>query len=637
LNYIHKIQPYTASEGITPKITKLGSGEWLRKKNRTKSKLKDIARDLIRLYAERKLQEGISYPSDTIWQKELEASFVYEDTPDQALTTQDVKNDMERPTPMDRLVCGDVGFGKTEVAIRAAFKAAQSGKQVAVLVPTTILAQQHYMTFTDRLKNYPIITEILSRFKNKSEQRKILDKLERGSIDIIIGTHRLLSEDVKFKDLGLLIIDEEHRFGVGAKEKLRRLRSNVDTLAMTATPIPRTLNFSMIGARDISNIETPPRNRLPVYTEILEWNLELIKAFIEKEISRGGQVFFVNDNIEGLEKIGRDIKMLIPGLKVGIAHGQMKTRELEDVMSRFISGKYEVLVTTKIIESGIDIPNANTMIINRADNFGLAELYQLRGRVGRTNKQAYCYLIIPQMKRLSGKTLRRLQAIEEFTELGSGFRLALRDLEIRGAGNLLGPEQSGYINEIGFDLYHKILDEALQELRFEEFGELFDLESHKRAIAISNDDVEIDLAGVAMFPESYIKSESERFYYYKRLYEMRTNEDLYQIVDEITDKYGALPDEARELIYAVKVRMAALDTGLRKVIIKGENLIAEFPQSDNKEFYEMTLPVIIEFINDSEICKLKQIKKKVFLEARINNRDEAIELLWRLKRTISIN
>ena len=519
LNYFHKIQKYSAQEGVAPKLSKLGSSEWDRKKARTKKKIKDIARDLIKLYAQRKMQEGFAFSPDSIWQKEFEASFVYEDTPDQATTTEDVKKDMESPTPMDRLVCGDVGFGKTEIAIRAAFKAVQSGKQVAVLVPTTILAQQHYMSFRDRLRKYPVNVNVISRFRTKKQQNDITFETKNGKVDILIGTHRLLSKDVLFKNLGLLIIDEEHRFGVSAKEKLRQLKANIDTLTLTATPIPRTLNFSLMGARDLSIIETPPRNRLPVITEVLEWKNERIEKAILDEISRGGQVFLVNDKVKDLEKIAVNLKTRIPTISFGIAHGQMNPKELEDVMDKFIDKKFDVLATTKIVESGLDIPNANTIIINRAQNFGLAELYQLRGRVGRSNTQAYCYLIVPPFQTLSAVSLRRLQAIEEFTDLGSGFQLAMRDMEIRGAGNLLGGEQSGFINEIGFDLFQKILEEAVQELRNDEFSDLFK-DTKKKPNLFKNDDISIELEFDAMFPPDYIESDTERFSYYKALYNL---------------------------------------------------------------------------------------------------------------------
>lgn len=634
LNYIHKIQKYSAADGVIPALSRLGSSEWIRKKARTKKRLKDIARDLIKLYSERKSQPGFGYPADSIWQKEFEAAFIYEDTPDQAKSTEEVKADMESNTPMDRLVCGDVGFGKTEIAIRAAFKAVQSGKQVAVLVPTTILAKQHYMTFIDRMNRYPVIIESLSRFKTKKEQTDIVGKLKNGNIDVLIGTHRILSKDISFKDMGLLIIDEEHRFGVASKEKLRQMRVNVDTLTLTATPIPRTLNFSLMGARDLSIIETPPKNRIPVYTEILEWNNNIIKEAVQNELARGGQVFFVNDRIEDLDKIASDLKMLLPGVRIGTAHGQLQPAMLEKVMEKFIEGHYDVLVTTKIVESGLDIPNANTMIINRSNNFGLAELYQLRGRVGRTNIQAFCYLLIPPVKTLSRKALQRLQAIEEFTDLGSGFQLAMRDLEIRGAGNLLGAEQSGFINEIGFDLYQKILEETVNELKYEEFRDIFkDAEVPQNQI-LENNDISIEIDTDALIPAYYIANDTERFHYYKKLYNLRTNTELKEIQEELTDRFGKIPDELDGLLFVVKLRLSSLYTGLQKIILKKNKLIAEFPDKSNQLYYENFFPVITEFIQELPHARLTESRKSLMLETSIGSRDLAVELLWRLKKTL---
>jgi len=636
LNYIHKIQKYTAQEGVVPTLSKLGTAEWQRKKARTKNKLKDIARDLIKLYAERKMQPGYSYPSDTLWQKEFEASFIYEDTPDQAKTTDEIKNDMQSSTPMDRLVCGDVGFGKTEVAIRAAFKAVQSGKQAAVLVPTTILAQQHYISFNERLSRYPVNVDVISRFKSKKEQKDTLDKALSGGLDVLIGTHRLLSKDVKFKDLGLLIIDEEHRFGVSSKEKLRELRANIDTLTLTATPIPRTLNFSLMGARDLSVIETPPRNRLPIYTEILEWNEKKITEAIHFEIERGGQVYFVTDKVKGIEKLKADLNMLMPTVKFGIAHGQMTTSELEKAMENFIKRKFDVLIATKIVESGLDIPNANTMLINRSDNFGLAELYQLRGRVGRSNKQAYCYLLIPATKTLSTNSLRRLQAIEEFTDLGSGFQLAMRDLEIRGAGNLLGPEQSGFINEIGFELFHKILDEAVIELRESEFRELFSHDDRYTRKAFENEDVSIETDTEALIPSTFIDSDTERFHFYKKLYKIRDNSELKETTEEMTDRFGKFPKQVEDLVYVVRLRMAAIPIGLEKVTVSRKSLLLEFPPNSRKEYYEKVFPEIAEYISQLENAELKQDEKKLTLRLNTRTRDEALEILWKLKKTVEM-
>jgi transcription-repair coupling factor (superfamily II helicase) len=634
LNYIHKIQKYSSQEGVLPQLSKLGTREWERKKARTKKRLKDIARDLIKLYAQRKMSPGFSFPDDTMWQKEFEASFIYEDTPDQAQTTGEVKKDMQDLAPMDRLVCGDVGFGKTEIAIRAAFKAIQAGKQVAVLVPTTILGEQHFMTFRDRLEKYPVNIEAISRFRKKKKQTEIVDGVKKGQVDVLIGTHRLLSKDIEFKDLGLLVIDEEHRFGVGAKEKLRQLKVNVDTLTLTATPIPRTLNFSLMGARDLSIIETPPRNRLPVFTEILEWKDDTVQEAILKEVERKGQVFFVSDRVQDLEDIMLKLQAMMSTVKFGLAHGQMKNSELERVMEKFIEGKYDVLVTTKIVESGLDIPNANTIIINRANNFGLAELYQLRGRVGRSNTQAYCYLITAPFKTISTTAIKRLQAVEEFTELGSGFQLAMRDMEIRGAGNLLGPEQSGYINEIGFELFHRILDDVVQELRREEFSDLFKDTEYATPKMFSNEELEIQIDSDALLPSDYIESDTERFMIYKKLYNLRNITELNDFIEEMVDKFGKLPEKAEELINVVKLRIAALDTGFRKVILKKNEMVLEFPPESNTEYYDQAFPSISEFIKDINNAKLEQTRKSLLLNIPINTKDEAIEILWRIKGNI---
>ncbi|MGB2959746.1 MAG: transcription-repair coupling factor, partial [Bacteroidota bacterium] len=473
LNYISRLQKYSSKEGHTPRLSRLGSPDWNRLRSRAKKRVKDIARELIALYAKRKQSPGFVFPGDALWQRELEASFMYEDTFDQAKATHEVKQDMEEAFPMDRLICGDVGFGKTEVAVRAAFKAVLGGKQTAVLVPTTILAMQHQKTFVDRISRYGVNVQVLSRFKTKKAQAATLDGLKAGSVDIVIGTHRLLSRDVVFKNLGLLIVDEEHRFGVAAKEKLRQLRADVDTLALTATPIPRTLHFSLMGARDLSIIGTPPRNRLPIVTEIRGWDDELIREAVVREVDRGGQVYFVHDRVRNIEEITERVQDLLPGVRIQYAHGQMSARDLEEVMVEFLERKVDVLVATKIIESGLDIPNVNTIIVNRADRFGMAELYQLRGRVGRSNVQAYAYLLAPPVSMMPNSTVQRLRAMQEFTELGSGFNLAMRDLEIRGAGNLLGSEQSGFIESMGFETYTKILEEAVLEVKQGEFQDLF--------------------------------------------------------------------------------------------------------------------------------------------------------------------
>ena len=634
LNYINKISKYSANEDAKPVLSKLGSPEWAKKKAKAKGKLKDIARNLIVLYAKRKAIPGYAFPADDLWQKEFEASFIYEDTPDQARATSEIKVDMESSSPMDRLVCGDVGFGKTEVAIRAAFKAAQSGKQVAVLVPTTILAQQHYMSFKDRFHNYPVNVDVISRFRSPRQQKEIIENTKAGKIDILIGTHRILSKDIIFKDLGLLVVDEEHRFGVAAKEKLRALRASIDTLTLTATPIPRTLNFSLMGARDLSVMETPPRNRTPVMTQIVEWDNDFIASAIENEVKRGGQIFFVSDKVHDLDKISVDLQKLVPNLRIATAHGQLPPHQLETIMEGFIEGKFDILLATKIIESGIDIPNANTIFINRAQNFGLAELYQLRGRVGRTNKQAFCYLLIPTTYKLNNMAVRRLQAIEEFTELGSGLQLAMRDLEIRGAGNLLGAEQSGFIIDIGFELFQKILDEAVTELKNEEFADVFGIKEEDIKPKFSNEDIQIELDVDALFPTDFIPNETDRFIFYKKLYKVKDYKELNDIVNEIQDRYGKLPRPARNLIYAVKVRIAAIETGFVKIIIKSDKMICEFPPQDKNDYYEKAFPLVIDYVTDLPNVKLNQTKTKLLLEADIESKDQVIEILWKIKKTI---
>lgn len=628
LNYVHKLTKFAAEEGALPKLSKLGSAEWERKKERAKRRIKDIARDLIKLYAQRKSQPGYAFPPDTVWQKEFEASFQYEDTPDQARTTLDVKTDMEQPSPMDRLVCGDVGFGKTEIAVRAAFKAAQAGKQVAVLVPTTILAQQHYVTFVDRLHRYPVKIEVLSRFRSKAQQKAILEAVKAGGVDIVIGTHRLLSKDVQFRQLGMLIIDEEHRFGVAAKEKLRQLRSSVDTLTLTATPIPRTLNFSLMGARDLSVIETPPRNRLPIKTEICEWDDEVLREALMLELERGGQVFVVTDRISDIEPLTRRIQMLAPTLRVSTAHGQMPTEQLEDAMEAFLERKADVLIATKIIESGLDIPNANTMIINNADNFGLAELYQLRGRVGRSNTQAYCYLLIPPVHTLSRVSLQRLQALEEFTDLGSGFQLAMRDLEIRGAGNLLGGEQSGFIMDMGFELYQKILDEAVTELRDEEFADLFG--SHAKTVAFDNEDVAIELDQDALLPGSWIGSDTDRFDAYRRLYNASTEQEVDTVFADLRDRFGAIPPEAQNLLFAVLLRISAIPTGFIRVNLKDTTLTVEFPNESNSKYFETAFPTVIQTLSSMANARIQQQGKRLFGVIQLSRREHARNVLEQL-------
>ena len=516
IHALHKISKYSGKEGAAPSISKLGSGEWDSRKAKAKKKVKDIAKELIELYAKRKQSPGFAFAEDGFLQAELESSFIYEDTPDQAKATEDVKRDMQQPHPMDRLVCGDVGFGKTEVAIRAAFKAATEGKQVAVLVPTTILAMQHFRTFSERLANFPVKTEYVSRFKTEKEIKEIIKEVKEGTVNIIIGTHRVVSKDVEFKNLGLLVIDEEQKFGVKVKDRLKELKVNVDVLTLTATPIPRTLHFSLMGARDLSIIATAPPNRQPVTTELHAYNELTIRDAVSHELRRGGQVFFVHNRISDIDQIANTIFKLVPDSRIGIAHGQMDGNKLEKVMMKFIEGEYDVLVSTNIIESGLDIPNANTIIINHAHLFGLSDLHQMRGRVGRSNKKAYCYLLTPPTSTLSSDSRKRLAALEEFSELGDGFKVAMRDLDIRGAGNLLGGEQSGFITDLGFDTYHKILDDAIQELKETVFKDLFAEELTAKAKLIVQDCViETDLE--ILIPDTYINNTSERLQLYSSL------------------------------------------------------------------------------------------------------------------------
>ncbi len=632
LNFINRVQKYSSQEGHVPKLTKLGSPDWERMKAKAKHRIKDIARDLIALYAKRKQEHGIAFSPDSHWQKELEASFMYEDTIDQATATLDVKRDMESSSPMDRLICGDVGFGKTEVAVRAAFKAVMDGKQVAILVPTTILALQHYNTFLDRLNRYTTRVENLTRFKSKQDQDRIIEEMKKGSIDIVIGTHRLLSQDIGFKDLGLLIIDEEHRFGVSAKEKLRQLKASVDTLALTATPIPRTLHFSLIGARDLSLIATAPRNRLPIITEIIpasdgrktQW--QIIREAILKELHRGGQIYFVHDRVQNIDATAEQLKSHVPEARIHVAHGQMSGHQLEKTMLDFLEKKYDVLVATKIIESGLDIPNVNTIIINRADRFGLAELYQLRGRVGRSNIQAFAYLLVPPINILPKNTLRRLSAIEEFTELGSGFNLAMRDLEIRGAGNLLGAEQSGFIIEMGFEMYERIVKEAVEELKQEEFKETFtDVQPSLTVYHPLSIETVIDSDIEALIPDFYVESDTERLDIYRRLYKATTTDELKSMREELEDRFGEYPEEVENLFQLVDVRLIASRVGFPKVSLKSQTLTITLPDESNKQFYGETsdddspFQRLIKKISQEKRkdILLKQVEKELTLQIKM--------------------
>ena len=625
LNYITRIQKYSSAEGHEPKLSKLGSGEWEKLKSRTKKKIKDIARDLIRLYAKRKMESGFAFQPDTHWQKEMEASFMYDDTPDQITTTRNVKVDMESPHPMDRLVCGDVGFGKTEIAVRAAFKAVMNGKQVGVLVPTTILAQQHFNTFMDRLNRYPVRIALLSRYKSTKEIKETLKKLEEGNIDIVIGTHRLLSKDVKFKDLGLLVIDEEQRFGVASKEKLRAMKISVDTLTLTATPIPRTLHFSLMGARDLSIINTAPRNRLPIHTEISTFNKKVIREAIIHEIHRGGQVFVVTDKVSTIDVFTSMLTDTIPEARFRYAHGQMAGHELEKVMIGFLEKKFDVLVTTKIVESGVDIPSVNTIIINRADKFGLAELYQLRGRVGRSNVQAFAYLLVPPIEILPKQTLRRLQAIEEFTELGSGFNLAMRDLEIRGAGNMLGGEQSGFIMEMGFEMYTKILEDAVAELKEQEFADVFAVTSFESKQRVIETQIEADVE--ALIPSLYIESDTERLDIYRRLYKTISQKEVDELKAELIDRFGPTMEEVDNLFALASLRVLASRSEIRKVEIHKKTVRFYLPLESDASFYEGgTFQQVMATVSEMKdiTVTLKQEGKNLYLQTFLNN-GEGIE------------
>lgn len=588
IHSLHRISKYKGKESGEPRINKLGTGAWQQMKNRTKAKVKDIARELIALYAARKAEEGFTFSPDTYLQDELEASFIYEDTPDQEKATTAVKQDMEKPIPMDRLICGDVGFGKTEVAIRAAFKAVTDSKQVAVLVPTTILALQHYKTFSERLKQFPAKVEYISRLKSDSDIKINLQEVAEGKIDILIGTHRLVSKDVKFRDLGLLIVDEEQKFGVSVKEKLKQMKLNVDTLTLTATPIPRTLQFSLMGARDLSIIQTPPPNRYPIVTEVHGFNEQLIREAITHELDRGGQVFFIHNRIQNIYEVEETVRKIIPGVKTSVGHGQMEGHKLEKTMLDFISGNTDVLIATSIIESGLDIPNANTIIINHAENFGLSDLHQLRGRVGRSNKKAFCYLITPPLSTLSPESRRRLKAIEEFSDLGSGFNIAMQDLDIRGAGNLLGAEQSGFIADIGFETYHRILNEAILELKQDEFKELFEDDSQNEEVFLNVkyvNDCQIDTDMEMLFPDSYIPGASERMLLYRELDGIETPAQLEKFKTGLVDRFGKLPAESNELLEVVKLRWKAMELNLEKITLKNGIMICYFVSDLKSKFY----------------------------------------------------
>ena len=583
IHSLHKISKFNGKDGKAPKIYKLGSGAWKKIKQKTKARVKHIAFNLIQLYAKRKLEKGFAFGPDTHIQHELEGSFMYEDTPDQFTATQDVKNDMEKEQPMDRLVCGDVGFGKTEVAVRAAFKAVDNGKQVAILVPTTILSFQHYQTFTERLKDFPIKIDYLNRFRTAKQKSEAINGVNDGSIDIIIGTHQLTNKKLQFKDLGLLVIDEEQKFGVAVKDKLKTLKENVDTLTLTATPIPRTLQFSLMAARDLSVIKTPPPNRHPIDTNVIRFSEETIRDAISYEISRGGQVFFIHNRIENIKEVAGLIQRLVPSAKIGIGHGQMEGKKLEGLMLGFMNNEFDVLVSTTIVESGLDVPNANTIFINNANNFGLSDLHQMRGRVGRSNKKAFCYFITPPFNMMTDDARKRIEALVLFSDLGSGISIAMKDLEIRGAGDLLGGEQSGFINDIGFDTYQKILQEAIEELKENEFKELYPTDTLKPKEYVK--EVTIDTDFEILFPDNYINSITERLSLYSKLSNLETEEELQIFETEIIDRFGKIPKQVEDLLNSVRIKWIAKGLGLEKVILKQKRMMGYFVANQQSEFY----------------------------------------------------
>ena len=656
---IHRISRYKSKEGTPPKVYKLGTGAWEKLKTQTKNKVKDIAKDLIKLYAERRQAKGFSFSPDSYLQHELEASFIYEDTPDQLRTTQAVKEDMEKEYPMDRLVCGDVGFGKTEIAVRAAFKAATDSKQVALLVPTTILALQHYKTFRKRLGNFPCNIEYLSRLKTAKEIKQIAENLKSGKTDIVIGTHRLLNKEIQFKDLGLLIIDEEQKFGVAAKEKLRQMKLSVDTLTLSATPIPRTLQFSLLGARDLSIINTPPPNRLPVQTEIIDFNEEIIRDAINYELERGGQVYFVHNKVEDILAVEDIIRRICPGIKTCVGHGKMDPKELEGKILDFMSGDYDILIATTIVENGIDIPNANTIIINQAQNFGLSDLHQLRGRVGRSNQKAFCYLIVPSMAAISDDARRRLRAIEAFSDLGSGFNIAMQDLDIRGAGNLLGGEQSGFIADMGFETYQRILAEAFMEIKQEEgIADMHgngnkDIKEAKKGVkneemfnlALKGSrepetfitDCTIDTDMELLIPDSYISLTSEKIRLYKELDSIATEEGLVKFTEDLKDRFGELPPQLLQLTYVVRLRWEAIKLGFERIVLKNNIMFVYFVGNQQSPYY--STPVfasILNYINSSpkNMAVTEQNRKLLLKIKGVDTIEKGYNIVFKMKMSI---
>lgn len=619
IHSLHRISKYRDKDGEPPKIHRLGSGHWKRLKEKTKKNVKDIAKDLIVLYAQRREKKGFAFSPDTYIQHELETSFIYEDTPDQQKATESIKMDMESETPMDRLICGDVGFGKTELAIRAAVKAVCDGKQVAVLVPTTILALQHYQTFKDRLQNLPVSVSYISRLRSSKEIKNALQNLKEGKLDIIIGTHRLVNKDVEFKDLGLLVVDEEQKFGVAIKEKLRQMKVDVDTLIMTATPIPRTLQFSMMGARDLSIINTPPPNRQPIITELHSFNNDIIQEAIYYEVGRNGQVFFINNRIQNIYEVESLINHLCPEVKIVVAHGQMDPKKLEKTILEFMRGDFDVLICTTIIENGVDIPNANTIIINNANNFGLSDLHQLRGRVGRSNKKAFCYLLAPPLSTMTTEARRRLKAIEEFSELGSGMNIALQDLDIRGAGNILGSEQSGFIADVGFETFNKILNEAVAELKENEFRDLFHgVEDEKSKQNYYTSDCLIETDYEVLIPADYVRNTSERIRLYKEIDELKTEKELNIFKINLEDRFGEIPEETIELFSLVRLRWLAMELGFQKLVVKNKVFIGYFPFNNQSPYYSSKLfGKIIEFVQSfPKDFMMKEHKEKLTLRFR---------------------
>jgi transcription-repair coupling factor (superfamily II helicase) len=633
IHSLHKISKYNGKDGTPPKIYKLGSGAWKALKQKTKARVKHIAFNLIQLYAKRRLDKGFAFAPDSYLQKELESSFIYEDTPDQITATLDVKTDMESDRPMDRLVCGDVGFGKTEVAIRAAFKAVDNSKQVAILVPTTILAYQHFRTFSERLKDMPVKVDYLNRFRTAKQKAAILQELEEGKLDILIGTHQLVNKNVKFKDLGLLIIDEEQKFGVNVKDKLKAISTTVDTLTLTATPIPRTLQFSLMAARDLSVITTPPPNRYPIETQVVGFNEEIIRDAISYEIERGGQVYFINNRIENIKEVAGMIQRLVPNAKVGIGHGQLDGKKLEELMLAFMEGEFDVLVATTIIESGLDVPNANTIFINNANNFGLSDLHQMRGRVGRSNKKAFCYFITPPYSAMTEEARKRIQALTQFSELGSGFNIAMKDLEIRGAGDLLGGEQSGFINEIGFETYQKIMNEAIEELKENEFKDLYQDENDNETKEYVKD-LQIDTDYEILFPDDYINNITERLNLYNELSQIKDEATLQQFEQKLIDRFGALPKPAIALLNSVRIKWKATAIGLEKVVIKQGKMVGYFISDQQSNFYQTSrFMKVLQFVQQNgNLCKMKEKETKNGLRLlltfeNVKSINKALELL----------